>query len=89
MNPLGVEIEALRSFARQMDQRAREMQTTMQGITHEVTQLNWIGPDRERFVDEWNGHHVPSLHEIVGDLGDAVTRALKHAADQEAASSAP
>jgi uncharacterized protein YukE len=85
---LGVEIEALRSFARQMDKRAAEMQATMQRITQDVAQLNWVGPDRDRFVNEWNDHHVPSLQEIVGDLGDAVTRALKHAADQEAASSA-
>jgi uncharacterized protein YukE len=82
----GVEIDALRAFAQQMDQRSRDMRATMQRLTAGIEQLNWVGSDRDRFVDGWRNQHLPNLGMVVADLGDAVAEAMRHATAQEQAS---
>ena len=87
-NVNGAEIEALRAFAHQMDQRAAEMRTRINRITSRLEHVHWVGPDRERFVHEWTSSHLPSLTGMLHELTDTATKARQHADAQARASHA-
>ena len=55
-------------------------------LTVVVESIPWVGPDRERFVAEWNGTHRPGLLGLIADLGDAARAATLAADAQESAS---
>lgn len=79
----GMEISAIRSLARTMDDRADEVDRLVATTTAEVQGLNWRGADRERFVAAWDNQHVGQLRRLAAGLRDAAERARRKAAEQE------
>ena len=56
-------------------------------LTRGLEDVDWTGPDADRFRGQWSGEMVPALQQImnaVNELGDTADR---NAAEQEATSS--
>ncbi len=85
MSLTGMDITEVRSLATQMDSSASNIQDIVGRLTQVLNATNWIGPDRERFVGEWQGSHCQQLNAVVQSLQDAANRARMNADDQEAA----
>ncbi len=79
----GMNIEAVRQLASQMDTHAEQIQQLMGGLTQALENTEWIGPDRERFVGDWHGTHVAQLTAVANSLRDAANAARANADEQE------
>lgn len=65
-----------------------ELTTLVAGLTQKVQSAHWVGPDRERFVADWNSHHASALKSVAQALQDTSTRANQDAQQQDEASNA-
>ena len=83
----GMDIEAVRQLAAQMNQRADEIRQLMATLSNSLTGTAWSGPDREQFVSDWQGQYVQQLTNVAQALNDAAQRATVNAQAQEQASS--
>ncbi|MGI8938872.1 MAG: hypothetical protein ACR2JF_11805, partial [Iamia sp.] len=54
----GMDIEAVRTLAGQMDTNAGDIETITGTLTSQLEGTEWIGPDREQFVGDWQGTYV-------------------------------
>jgi uncharacterized protein YukE len=79
----GMDIDAVRILASSMDGSAEQITTLMQRLTQQLQSTDWRGPDRERFLSNWQGQHVPQLNNVVNGLRDASTCARRNAEEQE------
>ncbi|MCU4185601.1 WXG100 family type VII secretion target [Acidiferrimicrobium sp. IK] len=86
MSFLGLDPSAVRSLAAQMRNASSEIQQLTQSLTTQLQNAHWVGPDRERFVGEWNGQHVSQLHAVMNALTEAAQAAEQNASQQEQAS---
>jgi uncharacterized protein YukE len=84
----GMDIPGVRTLAGQMDQRAEEIRTLMGQLTNVLQSTQWVGPDRERFLSDWQGTHCQQLNNVIQGLTDAANRARVNAQQQEQASNA-
>jgi uncharacterized protein YukE len=82
----GMDIAQVRSLAQQMNHAAGEIQQLAQSLTAKLQGTAWVGPDRERFLSDWSGHHQQQLNQVVQALHDAAQRATANASEQEQAS---
>lgn len=87
-NFTGMDIPGVRQLASQMDQRADEIRTLMGQLTTALQGTQWVGPDREQFVSDWQGIHCQQLNHVIQGLTDAAGRARQNAQQQEQASMA-
>jgi hypothetical protein len=88
MSFTGMDIGGVRQLAGQMDQRAEEIRTLMGALTSALQGANWVGPDREQFLGDWQGTHCAQLNNVIHGLTEAATRARMNAQQQEQASNA-
>jgi uncharacterized protein YukE len=86
MSFTGMDIPAVRALATQMTHSAGEIQQLANQLTSQLQGTSWVGPDRERFVGDWQSTHVVQLNQVVNALHDAATRANQNAQEQESAS---
>ncbi len=84
----GMDIEAVRQLAGQMNQRADEIRSLMAALSAALDGTAWLGPDREQFLADWQGQYVPQLNAVAEALNNAAQRAMANAAAQEQASTA-
>jgi uncharacterized protein YukE len=82
----GMDVQAVRQLASLMTQKASEIEGILGSLSSSLTSAPWVGNDRERFIGEWQGTHVPQLKAVCQMLHDASTAANKNAAEQETAS---
>lgn len=87
-NFTGMDIGGVRQLAGQMDQRAEEIRTLMGQLTNALQSAQWVGPDREHFVADWQGTHCAQLNAVIHGLTEAANRARLNAQQQEQASNA-
>jgi uncharacterized protein YukE len=87
-NFTGMDIPGVRQLATQMDQRAEEIRTLMGQLTSALQSTQWVGPDREQFVGDWQSTHCQQLNHVIQGLSDAANRARQNAQQQEQASMA-
>lgn len=86
MGVVGADVGAIRNFVLGLNRRSQEITATTARLTSLVESIPWVGPDRERFVADWNGVHRPGLLGLIDDLVDAAKQATRSADQQEAAS---
>ena len=86
MSFTGMDVAAVRSLATQMNHSAAEIQQLANQLSSQLQGASWVGPDRERFVSDWQSTHVVQLNQVVNALNDASTRASQNAQEQENAS---
>lgn len=83
----GMDIEAVRSLAQQMNSSAEEIRNLASRLSSALEGTQWVGPDREKFVGDWQGQYMTSLNQVAQGLVDAAQRATANASEQETASS--
>ena len=84
----GMDIAGVRQLSQQMNAKADEIQSIGQQLTSALQSAQWVGPDRERFLSDWQGQHMQALSRVVEALRDASMRANRNADEQEQASGA-
>ena len=82
----GMDIEAVRQLSAQMKAKGEEIRTLMNQLTTQLQNTQWVGPDRERFLSDWQSQHVAALTRVATGLDDASTAASQNATQQEQAS---
>ncbi len=86
-NFFGMEIDAVRQLATQLQRASDEIEQIMTRLTPEVTnQSIWRGPDADRFRNDWQSTHVPALRNVAQALGTASTTATTNADQQQSTS---
>jgi uncharacterized protein YukE len=83
-----MDIAGVRQMAQQLNQKADEIQNIMNQLTQVLNGTQWVGPDRERFLQDWQSQHCAALQRVISGLQDASQRATQNAAQQEQASNA-
>ena len=51
---VGMNTEQVLQVSKQVDQEASKLQNDITAIGTKITAADWKGPDREKFVAEWN-----------------------------------
>lgn len=65
---LGADAPALFNFAQVLRDRMNQVEETRNRLTAVIEGLDWVGDDREQFLDQWRTIHNPGLSTLVADL---------------------
>jgi len=79
----GMNIAEVRQTANLLNSKADEIQSAQQQLTQSLQGTAWVGPDRERFLSDWQSQHVAALNRVVEGIREASRRALSNADEQE------
>lgn len=82
----GMNVEEVKRMSGQLRDAAEEITRIEQELTRGLEDVDWTGPDADRFRGQWAAEMVPALQQImtaVNELGDTADR---NAAEQEATS---
>ena len=82
----GLDVEAIRHLARQLEIQSREVDTATRELTNLIASTDWFGADSRRFLDQWNSTRVPQLKRVSGLLQEASQLAARGSAKQDQAS---
>lgn len=88
MSMVGGDVPAIRNFVIGLRRRSQQITATTNRLSAVIDGVPWVGPDREQFVQEWQGTHRPALLDLCAGLVEAAGTAARHADEQEAASAA-
>jgi uncharacterized protein YukE len=84
-NMLGMDIEQVKTVAREVEREAADLQTKINSIGTKIQGAQWKGPDRERFMGDWNSQKAQVM-KVVEMLKKTAADMKKNAAEQEATS---
>lgn len=82
----GMNSQEVRELARQLDASAEETRRLARQLTTQLEAAQWKGPDRERFLGEWQSLHLANILRVADGLSQASRRASVNADEQESAS---
>jgi hypothetical protein len=82
-----MDVEETRAMARQVEDAAGDVEQVAQELTAALEQVDWTGPDADRFRAMWHAELLPSLGQARDAIRDLDSRARADAAAQEATSS--
>ena len=82
----GLDVEQVRSLAREMDIASGDLQNIISKLTNVLGNTQWSGPDAERFRNDWQSTHAQSLMRAKAALEETAGAARNNAAAQESAS---
>ncbi len=82
----GMDIAAVRQLAQQMKTKADEIRSLSQQLTGQLQNTQWVGPDRDRFTNDWQSQHMAALSRVAEGLDAASQAAIQNANQQEQAS---
>ncbi|MDF1487701.1 WXG100 family type VII secretion target [Tessaracoccus caeni] len=85
---LGMDPQAVRELARQLDQSAGQIEQIRSQLTSKLSGTQWVGNDAQQFRSDWESTHVSKLNEVIGALRQASQTANRNAQAQEQTSSA-
>lgn len=85
-NMTGMDIAGVRQLAQQLTQKADEISQIASQLTNALNGADWRGPDREKFVSDWQSQHVAALSRVSEGLKQAAQLATQNAQQQEQAS---
>lgn len=74
-------------MATQLREAAEEITRIEQELTAGLEDVDWTGPDADRFRGQWAGEMVPALQQVMTAVNDLGESADRNAAEQEATSS--
>lgn len=84
---VGMDIEQVRSrLVPQMNEKAGQIEEIWAQLNAILQDTEWRGPDRERFVGEWNGQHRTQMFAVAEAVRAAAQQANDNATQQEQAS---
>ncbi|HEX6359209.1 hypothetical protein [Actinophytocola sp.] len=85
---IGMDVEAVRTLAGQLNSKADEIDTITSTLTSQLSTTQWEGTDAGTFRANWTSTHVTQLMTVANALRDAATNAIRNADEQSTASSA-
>lgn len=74
---LGMNVEEVRRMSAQLREAAEEIGRIEQDLTAGLEDVDWTGPDAQRFRGQWAGEMVPALQQVknaVLELSDSAER---------------
>lgn len=71
----------------QLREAAEEITRIEQELTRGLEDVDWTGPDADRFRGQWSGEMIPALQQIMNSVNELGDSADRNAAEQEATSS--
>lgn len=83
---LGSDTEGLFSCVTEVLRHRDEIRKASQRMERIIEAANWVGPDRENFVDSWTSRYRPMLYSTAHELAEDATRLKNHAERQRATS---
>ena len=83
----GMNVEEVRRMSAQLREAAEEITRIEQELTRGLEDVDWTGPDADRFRGRWAGEMVPALQQIMNSVNELGDSADRNAAEQEATSS--
>ncbi len=83
----GMNVEEVKRMSGQLRDAADEITRIEQELTRGLEDVDWTGPDADRFRGQWSGEMVPALQQIMNAVGELSESADRNAAEQEATSS--
>lgn len=84
---IGADAPALFNFARALRDRMNQIEETRNRLTAVIEGLEWVGQDREQFLQQWQTIHNPGIATLVADLLGVSQDVESHAQLQEQTSS--
>lgn len=82
----GMAVEEVRRMAQMLSDAAEEITRIKEELTAGLEEVDWTGPDADRFRSQWEGEMVPALQDISQSVGELGTKADANASQQETAS---
>jgi len=82
----GADVDQLKVLGTKLQAGAQEIDNQRTILTKVLAGTQWLGPDADKFRNEWNGEHVANLSRISQALQQASQQANRNASDQEGAS---
>ncbi|MGY5765864.1 hypothetical protein ACXET9_11750 [Brachybacterium sp. DNPG3] len=83
----GMDVAEVRRMAEQLRDAAEEITRIEQELTSGLEEVDWTGPDADRFRGQWSGEMVPAIQQVSAAVDDLGGTADRNAADQESISS--
>ena len=83
----GADVTQLKALGTKLQAGSQEIDNQKSMLTKALASTQWMGPDADKFRNEWNGEHVANLNRISQALQQASQMATRNATDQESASS--
>ncbi|MGO4122346.1 hypothetical protein, partial [Arthrobacter sp. YAF16] len=77
----------LKTLGTKLQAGSQEIDNQRSMLTKVLAGTQWLGPDAEKFRNEWNGEHVAALTRVSQALQQASQQANRNATEQESASS--
>lgn len=74
---LGAAIGELRQFTNKLRAKQDLIDSTIAELTPLIESIDWVGADRDRFIEEWHGVHRPLLARLSADLFDGAAEVGK------------
>ena len=83
----GMNVDEVKRMSGQLRDAAEEITRIEQELTRGLEDVDWTGPDADRFRGQWSGEMVPALQQIMNAVNELGNTADRNAAEQEATSS--
>ena len=83
---IGMDVEAVRQLATQMDSKATDIDTIMNTLNSTLGNTEWLGTDATNFRNDWSTVHMVNLRNVANALRNAATAARTNATEQDNAS---
>ena len=83
----GMNVEEVRRMSGQLRDAAEEITRIEQELTRGLENVDWTGPDADRFRGQWSSEMIPALQQIMNSVNDLGESAERNVAEQDAASS--
>jgi hypothetical protein len=82
----GADVEQLRTLGSRLQQGADVIESQRSNLTALLDNTQWLGPDADKFKEQWRGEHTTRLNQVAEALKDASNRAKQNADQQFQAS---
>ena len=86
MAVMGMDFEHGRRVGQQVQQEAQKLESEFTAIGNKIAGVPWKGPDREKFVAEWQSHKA-QVTKVCQILRDVAATMLRNAEEQAQVSS--
>ena len=70
---IGMDVEAVRQLATQMDSKATDIDTIMNTLNSTLGNTDWLGTDATNFRNDWSTVHMVNLRNVANALRNAAT----------------
>lgn len=86
MTMYGMNIDDVRQLSTQLSTASSDVHNIVNQLTAKLNSTTWVGPDQQRFSNDWNCQYVVALNNVAAALADASTLAATNAQQQQDAS---